>query len=151
MKRILPYFSILLFGLFACSAPEIQKEERKPFKEALENHFGAVVNKNLEPYVGSLAKAETLHMVFPDGEMLTHIDSIAQFHKDWFAQDNWTFEYQIIKQDQVGDLAYAFLDIDYRKQKEGEDPLHLNFYLNVIFKYIDGEWLLVHDQNTLYK
>ena len=148
------WISSVAFFQLACttaeSEPTPMKEDRMTFDQALKEHFDAVMNKQLDAYASTLATDETLHMIYPDGEKVMVLDTIVQLHRDWFARDDWTFEYDIIKKDVVGDLAYALLDIDYtRKGEDGQDNL-IEFYLNVIFKYKNDKWVLVHDQNTLH-
>lgn len=48
-------------------------------------------------------------------------------------------------------MAYALINIDYNDCDEKGNLIKMNYFLNLIFRKYEGNWFLIHDQNTVYK
>lgn len=148
MKKSL--FILIIFSLFGCSEYEatdasngIQVED---FDQALKKHLNAVQTENLREYLSTVSNGKNISMILPGGRYYNQKDQVQAFHKDWFEQSDFDFQYRIIKKDISKEMAYAVLDVSLT-----DDGNTSTFYLGVIFRNENGKWKLVHDQCTLYK
>jgi len=47
-------------------------------------------------------------------------------------------------------MCTTLLDVDYTDLDQQGNKVALSYYLNLTFKRVDEEWLLIHDQNTIH-
>lgn len=146
------YFKILAIAfaaaaLSACatSGPPPAAAPRPDFQSALDAHLKAIVDKDFESYKTTVTKTEDLHLVFPDGSVLASTGEVLAFHEEWFRNPDWRFLPDDIKVMEGETLAAAFLKYAYLERPDGEPR---QAWLVLLFRLEDGEWRLVHDQNT---
>lgn len=138
-------YGLALIGtllLMACSAAE---KPRPDFRAALDAHLAAISAKDLDAYKRTVTSGEDLYLIFPDGSAIETTEGVFAFHQEWFEDSNWRMEPEVMKVMEGEDMSAALLKYDYRDTPEGEPR---SAWLVLIFKLEDGEWRLVHDQNT---
>lgn len=139
----------LLFVLPACQ-PEAadpqqeQAEVQAEFDELLERHLAAVPERDLDTYAATLA--EDVTVIFPNGQEVVGREAVVDFHREWFADDQWIWEPEIIESHAAsGGLANALVRYTYRDTPDGEPRQR---WLALHFRNDGDGWLLYHDQNT---
>lgn len=144
-------FFCLFSLLYACKpSPSQPAAHTQTFTEGLNIHLNSIVSKNISKFESTLSRQLPINMIFPDGEMIEEVDSIIHLHEEWFAGNGWVFEYKILRKEVTAAMAYALLDIDYTKLNDEGEEVKRQFYLNLIFRLVDGKWKLIHDQNTVH-
>ena len=68
--------------------------------------------------------------------------------KGWFEEENWRLSYKVVRKIRGTDLSMALVLVSYDEDDRNGKPYHLDHYLALTFQKEDGEWRLVHDQNT---
>ena len=146
------FISLLaLFAVAACNADTAENAEpaaaapRPDFRAALDDHIAAVQGRDLEAFEATLTSGEDLYVIFPGGAALETKDAILDFHREWFSDKDWIWDIQVEKIIEGEDMATAVTRYAYRDNAEGAPRLA---WLVLVFKLEDGEWRLVHDQNT---
>lgn len=129
----------MLLGVAACA------KASPPFDEALKAHFEAIQNRDLEAYTKTITTDPNLPLIFPEGTMLMTRQEVLDFHKTWFADPNWVYEPVIIGTMVSGNAAVATVRYTYRDTPEGPPR---SAFLGLVFELQNGEWRLIHDQNT---
>ena len=137
IKKIILISAVLLTAACQPAAP--------PFQEALDTHFKAIQTKDIELYKTTLTKSETLPLIFPDGSYMPTREQVEAFHTGWFEDKNWRMAFEEVTRVVGKDLASILLRTSYRDTPEGPPRFA---YLNLLFQLQDGEWRLIHDQNT---
>jgi ketosteroid isomerase-like protein len=127
------------------AACEARTSVQPDFDAALERHLGAIQSRDLEAFVSTLTSGDTLYTIFPDGEALTTPAQAIALHKEWFADRDWVWEGEVVQKIVGTDLATALMKYDYRDAPESAPR---SSWLVLVFRLEDGEWRLVHDQNT---
>lgn len=84
-----------------------------------------------------------MRFVSVDGRVIEGRDNIVAAHRDWFMNDRWTFEPEILWTREQTDAGWALTLVHYKENGKGRDFLSL-----FIFVDEDGAWKLVYDQNT---
>ncbi|MCA8887508.1 MAG: DUF4440 domain-containing protein [Parvularculaceae bacterium] len=139
MRVVAGLVSLLLVSACAQSAP------RPDFRVALDAHLGAIAAKDLDAFTPTLTSRDDLMVIFPNGSVIETTQGVVDFHRDWFADDQWRMDPQVVKIIEGDDLSTALLQYDYRDTPDGEPR---SSWLVLVFKLEDGQWRLVHDQNT---
>lgn len=118
---------------------------RPDFDAALERHLEAITDRDLEAFKATITTGDILYMIFPNGDALTTPAKAVALHEEWFKDPNWVWEGEIIHKVEGADMAAVLMQYDYR---DAPDQPPRRSWLSLVFKLEDGEWRLVHDQNT---
>lgn len=146
MTLLNPRLAATAFGfatLSACSVPA--SVEAPDFRASVENHLQAVETRNFEEFRSTLTRTDDLHVIFPGGTRLESTQAVLDFHEDWFRDTEWVFDTEIDKIIEGTTQSTALIRYSFKDTPEG-DPRYA--WLVLTFQLEDGEWRLIHDQNT---
>ncbi len=115
------------------------------FNAALQQHFVAISNRDLETFKSHLTRGDKLFTIVQNGHAFTTPAETIEIHEQWFKDPNWTWEGSVIHQVVGEDMAMALVKYEYRAKSEVEP---FSTWLLYVFQLQDGEWRIVHDQNT---
>ncbi|MEQ8179887.1 MAG: nuclear transport factor 2 family protein [Amphiplicatus sp.] len=138
-------FAMPLAAAAMLAGCDAQKPAPPDFGAALQEHLAAIQARDLDAFAATLTADETLYTVFPNGGALTTRQAAVDLHRDWFADPNWVWEGETVHKIVGADMALALIKYDYRDTPEGAPR---SAWLSLLFRLEDGEWRLVHDQNT---
>jgi len=113
------------------------------FEATLEAHFDAIQHRDFDALMRTVTTDARLTLVFPDGTLLATTKEYADFHREWFADTGWKMSFSPISTRVLGDLAIGVVRTTYTDAKGPRDAI-----LSLVFAREDGQWRLVHDQNT---
>lgn len=120
------------------------------FKNTIELHLNSMKSKDFNKFI-STVNLEDIILIMPNGTLIREKEEFIKLHKNWFADNDWDLNYEIINIEESTEIAYALVAIDYKDCDEEGTIIKMNYYLNLIFRKQDDKWLLIHDQNTIYK
>lgn len=112
------------------------------FLEAFEEHIEAIRTRDIDGFAATLAQDE-VRLAGGDGRIITGRENAIAAHRDWFMNDRWTFEPEVLWTREEAGAAWALTRVSYR-----EDGADKQFLLLFLFVQENGEWRLVYDQNT---
>jgi uncharacterized protein (TIGR02246 family) len=118
------------------------------YTETLERQLTAIGARDLDGYLATVHDDAVL--IMPNGRLLAGRDALADFHRDWFADPDWSWDLSPVYSMTAGDTGIAVLDVEYHDVDEAGDPVELRYLLSLTFARADGGWLMVHDQNTFH-
>jgi uncharacterized protein (TIGR02246 family) len=110
--------------------------------EALEEHLEAITERDIDRFAATLA-ADDVHFAGGDGRIVEGRENIVAAHRDWFMDDTWRFEPEILWTREESGAAWALTRVQY-----SENGTERQFLLLFLFVNEDGSWRLVYDQNT---
>lgn len=142
MRSVVIALSALL--LAACDAGDAASA-RPDFRAALDAHLAAIGARDIDAYKTTITSDDDLHIIFPGGEVIETTDGVVSFHEGWFQDTEWRWDGEVLKIMEGEDMAAAYMKYDYRDTPEG-DPR--SAWLLLLFQLEEGEWRLIHDQNT---
>lgn len=142
---------LVMLTLFAVRCDHEEKsEEQNSFAATLDVHLNAIKTsdlKTLEPTV-----ADDVIMIGPDGTQYESKSVFIDFHKKWFATDNWEWDGEIVRTESSDSLGHAFIKYHFtQKDSLGQTMFEDDEYLILIFRREAEGWQLTHDQNTAIK
>ena len=115
------------------------------FDSALNQHFAAIANRDIEAFKSHLTSGDTLYTIVQNGYAFkTPAESIA-IHEEWFKDPKWIWEGKLVHKVVGGDVAMALVKYQYWPKPE-DTPFET--WLTYVFELQEGQWRIVHDQNT---
>jgi len=159
MKRTIPIYLILFAAIVhitSCTSKlalkkdvissELNSEQnKKDFIEILEKHLNAVSNKDLIALKSTMSPEGKMHLILPQTEIISSVDSFMTFHKTWFEDTNWTFETKILHTD-IGDkIGIAITEIMYREPERNGAPYFNRMIVTYGLEKIDSKWYIIKD------
>ena len=115
------------------------------FDAALEAHFTAIANRDIEAFKSHLTRGDTLYTVVQNGHAFTTPSETIEIHKQWFQDPNWIWEGKVVHKVVGEDVAMALITYEYRPTA---DATPFSTWLVYVFQLQEGQWRIVHDQNT---
>jgi ketosteroid isomerase-like protein len=124
-----------------------QKKDGDDFKAVLSKHLNAVSDRNLTDLAATVADSVTL--IFPDGEVLKSKQRFVEFHKEWFKDVRWYMTTEVLSATESKTLSYSLIKYHFTKfNEDGTMKSQSDTYLLLIFRKQKNGWKLIHDQNT---
>lgn len=115
------------------------------FDAALQEHFAAIANRDIEAFTSHLTRGETLYTIVQNGQAFTTPAETIEIHRQWFKDPDWVWEGSVVHKVVGADLAMALVTYRYRAKP---DDAPVVTWLTYVFRLEDGRWRIVHDQNT---
>ena len=115
------------------------------FDLALQKHFDAIANRDLNAFKAHLTQNETLYTIVQNGHAFTTPKEAITIHEEWFKDPSWIWEGSVVHKVVGQDMAMALVKYSYRANAK-DTPFET--WLTYVFALEDGEWKIVHDQNT---
>lgn len=115
------------------------------FDTALQKHFAAISNRDIEAFKSHLTHGETLYTIVQNGHAFTTPSETIAIHEQWFKDKNWVWEGSVVHKIVGEDVAMALVKYQYRSKPEDQAIVT---WLTYVFQLQDGQWRIVHDQNT---
>lgn len=116
------------------------------FDEALSRHLDAIADRDLAAFKASVTTGPTLFTIVQNGHAFTTPTELIALHEEWFEDPDWIWEGEVVRKIVGEDMGFAVIKYDYRARPEDRP---MTTWLTFVFMIEDGEWRLVHDQNTL--
>lgn len=115
------------------------------FDTALQQHFDAIANRDIEAFKSHLTRGETLYTIVQTGHAFTTPEETIEIHRQWFTDPHWIWEGRVVHKVVGEDMAVAVIQYEYRTRPE-ETPVCS--WLTYVFQLQERQWRIVHDHNT---
>lgn len=115
------------------------------FDEAVRRHIASITNRDIAAFRSHLTRGNTLHTIVQSGHAFTTPAELIAIHEEWFKDPDWTWEGELVHKVVGSDVAMALIKYRYRARADAEP---FSTWLVYVFRLEDGEWRIVHDQNT---
>jgi ketosteroid isomerase-like protein len=112
---------------------------------ALQAHFDSISHRDIEAFASHLTSSETLFTIVQDGHAFTTRAETIEIHRQWFKDPDWIWEGSVVHKVVGRDVAMALVRYRYRATA-ADTPVVT--WLTYVFQLEEGQWRLVHDQNT---
>ena len=145
--------TITLFGLMlvlsACQKPmhaiKDSQDQINQVQQVMQKHLDAVSNRDLETLIATLYPDGPMQLILPGQEIIESVAGFIEFHQNWFAQPNWTFETQILNAEVGESMAMVVVQIIYREPERDGQPYFNRMIVSYDLKRIDGNWYVIKD------
>lgn len=113
--------------------------------KAIQEHFAAISNRDIEAFKSHLTQGQTLYTIVQNGHAFTTPAETTAIHKQWFKDPDWVWEGSVVHKVIGEDMAMALVKYQYRTKRE-DAPIAT--WLTYVFQLQEGQWRIIHDQNT---
>jgi ketosteroid isomerase-like protein len=115
-------------------------------RQAIDLHLRTIDDREVDAYAATLH--DDVVLVLPSGKTFTGKIAVTDFHREFFADEDWT--QTLTEQDvTVGEhTARALYEADYTDVDAQGEPITARYLLGLVFARVCDEWLLLHDQCT---
>jgi len=118
------------------------------FTQTLAKHLAAIDARDWPAFAATLTREDRLTLILPSGRYSEDLAGYKKQMKAWLADPAWSWETTLLHTRQGKDWGMALLKVHYQ-EKDEQGQLHsLDYLLNLVFQQEDGQWRLIHDQNT---
>lgn len=117
------------------------------FDTAVQEHFAAISTRDIEAFKSHLTQGETLYTIVQNGHAFTTPSDAIALHEEWFKDKSWVWEGSVVHKVVGEDVAMALVKYHYRAKPEDQAIVT---WLTYVFQLQDGQWRIVHDQNTAF-
>lgn len=138
-------FAVVTLCIFTPVAYSGDSPVKPDFDTALQKHFAAISNRDIEAFKSHLTKGDTLYTIVQNGHAFTTPAETIDLHRQWFKDPNWIWEGSVVHKVVGEDVAMALIKYQYRPKLE-DTPIVT--WLTYVFQLQEGQWRIVHDQNT---
>lgn len=121
-------------------------ENENEFARVMKKHLAAVSNKNLDSLKATMAPNGQMQLILPASEIIDGVDGFMDYHKEWFAQPNWTFETKILNSEVGRKIGMAVVEIIYREPEREGKPYFNKMIVSYDLKKFNGVWYVIKDQ-----
>lgn len=147
MRNYLP-IAMMAMALAGCSAAADEEAGVAPacdYDCTLDAHLGAIQSHDWDAFAATITAQPEIQLILPDGRMIDGREAYMEILEPWLSGGGFSIEHETVDQRVGSDMGYTLLRMT--QQNEGEDATS-NYFLLLVFAIEDGEWRLVHDQNT---
>lgn len=133
----------LMLVLTACATthPTPSPNGQATFRPQLEAHLAAIEQRKLPALLASVA--DDVLVILPNGKTLASRAAFESFHREWFAETDWSMTFHIEQVVETSELAYGLVTYTYTDPSGSKQR-----WLVLVFRRTGATWRLVHDQNT---
>ncbi|HKU67433.1 MAG TPA: nuclear transport factor 2 family protein [Candidatus Baltobacteraceae bacterium] len=110
--------------------------------EALEEHLDAITTRDIDRFAATLAPHD-VRFAGGDGRIVEGRENVIAAHREWFMDDRWRFDPEILWTREEAGAAWALTRVTYREAQSSKQ-----FLLLFLFVQESGAWRLIYDQNT---
>ncbi|HEV7650311.1 MAG TPA: nuclear transport factor 2 family protein [Actinophytocola sp.] len=115
-------------------------------RAAIGRHLDTINGRDLDGFAATLH--DDVVVVLPTGTTLTGKAAVVDFHREFFADPDWTQDLTE-RTTTVGEqAARALYEADYRDVDRAGEPVRTRYLVGLVFVCVGGGWLLLHDQCT---
>ena len=112
-------------------------------QDTIDQHLAAVTGRDLDAYLATIHPDITV--IIPIGDRLRGAIEVAEFHSEWFADRDWTYEIEHVDTVITPLTATRFVNVT---DQDGPALPPRRFVMGLTFVLYDDRWLLIHDQRT---
>lgn len=146
----------LLLIVFSCKESETKKlvetsqidnseQNMETFEATIRKDLDAVINRDLTALKSTMSPEGNMQLILPGMEIIDKVEGFMEYHKEWFADPNWTFETKVLNTE-IGDtMGMAITEIVYREPERVGGPYFNRMIVSYDLKKIDGQWYIIKD------
>lgn len=159
IKKLNTYLIILLvtITIFGCNSEEKKRENvnseklissdenSKMFLKTIQKHLDAVSNRDLIALESTLSPEGNMQFILPSTETTHTVKEFMDYHKEWFAIPDWTFETKILNSEVSETLGMVITEVIYREPERNGQPYFNRMIVSYDLKKLNGRWYVIKD------
>ncbi len=119
----------------------------KDLAAVLDAHVKAIQARDLAALEKTITSGDALDLILPNGKRMTTRKEYVDLHREWFSTTNWTWTLEPLAVTTANNMAIVTARTR-NEERDGDATAWSENWLSLAFRKEDGQWRLVHDQNT---
>lgn len=141
-KRSLLHIFLILLAACESSVIDIEKEAAHT---AMENHLNAVSKRNINDLMATLSPDDEMTLILPQSEIIDSKEGFIEYHRKWFEDQSWTFEYKILKLKAGTYFSIAVVEVLYKEPERNGKPYFNRMIVSYVLEKKQGKWCVIKD------
>jgi uncharacterized protein (TIGR02246 family) len=138
----------ILIGLLCSTLASAASSAAEQSLDALfAEHVKAVQSRDLPALERTITSGEQLTLILPNGTQTSTRQAYVDFHKEFFSTQTWTIQFEPVSRIVGTDFAVLTTKSLYQDVVDGK-PYSSRSWVTFTFRKEQGQWRLIHDQNT---
>jgi ketosteroid isomerase-like protein len=137
--------------LMLLSLPSFGAPGKDDFTGTLKHHLDAIQARDFKAFCETITDQPQISFLLEEGAYCDKTHEYKDSIKGWFEAKGWKLNYTVVRQVESAEMAFALLRIHIDDTDKNGKATQSNNYLLLIFQKQNGEWRLIHDQNTSLK
>lgn len=138
-------FSVLVpAALCVAAAPAAAQSS---LDETFAVHVAAVQARDMAGLERTITSGEALTLILPNGTRTDTREAYLAFHREFFTSSTWSIRFQVLSKVEGPDYGVITTRSFYSDTDNGQ-PINTSSWVTFTFRRENGEWRLIHDQNT---
>jgi len=148
-------FGVVCAGLISCNPKHETKSEvsvqnsmaenESAFSAVMQTHLNAVTNRDLKTLGSSLSPKGNMQLILPSEEIINKVEGFMDYHEEWFAQPDWSFETKILNTEVGETMGMAIAEVVYRELERDGKPYFNRMIVSYDLQKIEGKWYVIKD------
>lgn len=131
-------------AVLTCTAPAVAQSS---LDETFAVHVAAVQARDMAGLERTITGGEALTLILPNGTRTDTRAAFLAFHREFFASPTWSIRFQVLSKVEGPDYGVITTRSFYSDTDNGQ-PVNTSSWVTFTFRRENGEWRLIHDQNT---
>lgn len=131
-------------AVLTCTAPAVAQSS---LDETFAVHVAAVQARDMARLERTITGGEALTLILPNGTRTDTRAAFLAFHREFFASPTWSIRFQVLSKVEGPDYGVITTRSFYSDTDNGQ-PVNTSSWVTFTFRRENGEWRLIHDQNT---
>jgi uncharacterized protein (TIGR02246 family) len=137
----------ILFGLLCSMLAGAAPATEQNIDAVFAAHVKAVQSRDLPALERTITSGEQLTLILPNGTQTSTRQAYVDFHKEFFSTRTWTLQFEPVSRSIGADFAVLTTKSLYQDVVDGK-PYRSRSWVTFTFQKEQGQWRLIHDQNT---
>lgn len=120
-------------------------------RNRIDAFFDAIKTRDTMEIGNFLHESKAIHTILSNGEYFTDNMEFLSRYDEWFSYDDWSLSHEVIEFEENKEKGTCLAKITYRGADDTGLPFKKQLFMHLVFEYIEDNWYLVEDQNTLIK
>lgn len=153
------FISFFIISVFSCAEQkekevnEITEEntfitaenDAEAALEMMQTHLDAVSGRDLETLATTMSPKGNMQLILPGVEITDGVEGFMEYHREWFALHDWTFETNILNMEVGPQFGMAVVEVVYREPLRDGKPYFNRMIVSYVVHKMDGQWYVVKD------
>lgn len=155
MRRFLFLYSICLSVVFLSCKGEPEKKRiagtpdsalnKELLLTSMNTHMRAIADRDLKVLQSTLSPQGNMQLILPGMEIIEKVDGFMEYHREWFAAKDWSFDYSILNSEVGETKAMVILSFIYKEPERDKKPYFNRMVASYDLQKIVGKWYVIKD------
>ncbi len=112
---------------------------------AMNMHMKAISDRDLIVLKSTLSPQGNMQLLLPGLEIIDKVDGFMEYHREWFEEKNWSFDYRILNSEVGETMGMVLVSFTYKEPDRDGKPYFNRMVVSYDLQKIGGKWYVIKD------